>query len=295
MADLKIKQKIRWMLEEIVYLIHRFLGQTYWFHLGDLLTPCEGNVTAGQYIVVSRVLDIEKIIEGGDPEWQNLISDRICGHERSQEDKQKANQNFKLLVESLDSRGLNPNIAKCSISDNPVVLNNGTHRIGWCVLREPNMYVPCVRERHDLVPWFPVEGKKYFDKILDKKQLDVLEDRFNKILKENVRTDLTAFINQGAEKELADILNEYGEITESCQTIVTGEVLTVFRFHLNKQFLFTKGKHICSKYVCEMESRLNGKGKFGHTVTESVQIENWIEEKTGQKLFEKDKRMVEII
>lgn len=290
MADLKVKQKMRWILEEITYLINRFLGQTYWIHLGDLLTPCEGNITAGQYFVASRVLDIEKMIEGGEPEWQNLLTDKICGHEMTQEDKVKANDKFKLLIESLEFRGLNPNIAKCSVSDNPLVLNNGTHRIGWSVLHEPNMYVPCVRDRHDLVPWFPVVGEKYFGDILDRKQLDILEDRFNKILAQNVRTDLTAFINQDIEKELVDVLNKYGKVTECCKVVVEGEVLAVFRFHLNKQFLFTKGKHICSKYVCEMEGKLKGQGKFGHTVTESIQIENWIEEKTGKRLFDKDER-----
>ena len=110
------------------------LGCTYWIHIGDLLTPCEGNITAGQYFVTSRVLDIETMRTGGTPKWQNLLTDKILGNTRTEKEKIKADKNFQLLVESLESRGLNPNIAKCSISDNPVVLNNGTHRVGWCVL-----------------------------------------------------------------------------------------------------------------------------------------------------------------
>lgn len=62
-----LKKECRRTLEKTVYVINRFLGYTYWLHLGDLLTPCEGNITAGQYFIASRVLDIEKILKGGNP------------------------------------------------------------------------------------------------------------------------------------------------------------------------------------------------------------------------------------
>ena len=184
-----LKKECRRTLEKTVYVINRFLGYTYWLHLGDLLTPCEGNITAGQYFIASRVLDIEKILKGGEPEWHNILSDQILGCDRILKEKIKANQKFKVLIESLDARGLNPNIAKCSVSDNPIVLNNGTHRVGWCILRQPNRYLPCCRDRHDLKPWFPIEGDKYFGAILNAEQLDILRNRFNRILEENVRTE----------------------------------------------------------------------------------------------------------
>lgn len=283
--NLKIREAIRKILEEIVYQINQFLGYTYWLHIGDLITPCDGNITAGQYFVISRVLDIERMMSGEEPEWQNLITDAILGNERTIKDKMLANQKFKILVDSLNTRGLNPNIAKCSISDDPLVLNNGTHRIGWCILHDPNIYIPCVRDRHDLKPWFPITGDKYFDCILSPEQLMILKNRFYKILMENVRTELTALISFSKKLEFIDILKEYGKVTESCEIEFSNQKFMVFRFRLNKQLLFANKRRICSKYICEIETKLEGYGKIGHTVTESMELENWIEEESGNKLF----------
>lgn len=283
---MEIKKKLRKILEEIRYQSERVLGCIYWIHIGDLLTPCEGNITAGQYFVTSRVLDIETMRTGGTPKWQNLLTDKILGNTRTEKEKIKADKNFQLLVESLESRGLNPNIAKCSISDNPVVLNNGTHRVGWCVLYAPNMYVPCIRNRNDLKPWFPIEGKGYFEKYLDRDQLHILENRFNKILEEGeVRSELTAYIECGKADIMEKVINEYGKMIDNCEIIVDGCILKCFRFRLNKQFLFTEKNMIYSKYVREMERRLNGDGIIAHTVTKSIEIENWLEEKSGEQLF----------
>ena len=67
------------------------------------------------------------------------------------------------------------------------------------------MYVPCIRNRNDLKPWFPIEGKGYFEKYLDRDQLHILENRFNKILEEGeVRSELTAYIECGK----ADIMEK---------------------------------------------------------------------------------------
>lgn len=281
---MKIKQNARHLLEKMDYHINKFLGYTYWLHIGDLLTPCEGYMTAGQYLIASRILDVEELDKGRMPEWQNLLTDGIYG-EKTIQDKEKANLKFKLLLESLDSRGLNPNIAKCSISDNPLVLNNGTHRIAWCALREPNIYLPCVLDRHDLKPWFPINGEQYFTGILNHEQLEALKCRYDKLLKGDIRTDLTACINKSKKAELSGLLNEYGEITGCSETVVDNNILEVFRFRLKKQFLFTKGNRVFSKYVCKIEDKLKGSVRLGHTVTESMEIENWIEEKSGSRIF----------
>ena len=67
---MRLRSTARKCLEKVDYGISRFLGYTYWLHVGDLLTPCEGEMTSGQYIVASRVLDIDRIRGGGAPFWE---------------------------------------------------------------------------------------------------------------------------------------------------------------------------------------------------------------------------------
>ena len=212
-----MKKQIRKILEQTRGKIDRVLGATYWLHIGDLLTPCEGNITAGQLMTAARVLDISSIYAGGMPTWQNIITDAVYGKKRSESDRERANQKFISLVNSMDLRGFNPSISRCSIADHPIVLNNGTHRLGWCVHKLPNAYIPCVRDRHDLAPWFPIDGNSFFDSILDPRSLVELETAFHQIIHNQIRTKLTAYTNIDREKEIMCMrygINGYDEQTQ---------------------------------------------------------------------------------
>jgi hypothetical protein len=144
----------KYILEHIHFYIEKELGYTYWFHIGDLLTYCDGNMTAGQYIIASRILDIEMIEKNQEPYWQNYLSELLSGSAQNN----FVNIKFINLVRSLNQRGLNPNIKSLTISESPMVLNDGTHRIAWCTLHLPNAYLPCMQFKK-AEPWFPIEGE----------------------------------------------------------------------------------------------------------------------------------------
>lgn len=263
------------------------LGYTYWLHIGDLLTFCDGNMTAGQYFVASRVLDIEMIENKQIPYWQNYMSELVYGTPKDT----FANIKFVNLINSLNQRGLNPNIESLSISDSPIVLNNGTHRIAWCALNMSNAYLPCRQIKKDLLPWFPIQGRKFWkDSGLSETELKVLEERYETIISLEVRTWITAYIKAEYFAEFTIIIKDYGTIRKSLNISLDNHDCYVVTINLKKQKLYASRNKIKSYYVDEVEEKMKqypAWGRIAHTVTESVEIENFIELEIHSSIIEK--------
>lgn len=275
-----IRKAARHFLEQVHFYIKKALGYTYWLHIGDLLTYCDGNMTAGQYFVASRILDIELIEKDKVPYWQNYLSEIIRGTPNDN----LANVKFINLVNSLNCRGFNPNIEALSISDSPIVLNNGTHRIAWCVLHMPNAYLPFRQFKKDLKPWFPIDGGVFWKKLgLDEAALDILQKKYKEILLLNVRTWLTAYVRVEFYSDFIKIMQLYGEIRQSINISMNNIEYYVVSINLKKQKLYTSKDSIKSYYIDEIEKgmkKYHDWGRIAHTVTESVQMENYIESLT---------------
>lgn len=216
----KTKKILRGILEKTDNAIQLRLGYAHWLHIGDVLAPCRGKMTGGQFIVASRILDIERIRSGTNPYWQNHLCEAIYGEKMTEAHKAKSNDGFMRLVESIDARGLNPAFAQCSIANHPLVLNNGTHRVAYLAATGKNGYLPFVCTQRDSKPWFPLDGREYFSKRgLDGKELDLLEEYYLYDVLKNVRTWLTALIRREYIEKFEQELAGFGEIVACSQNM----------------------------------------------------------------------------
>lgn len=277
----KIRSILRKHLELVVFIIQRKLGFVYWMHIGDVLTLCDGQMTGGQYFIASRALDIELIEKGLEPIWQNKLHDYFY-EPMDEANADRANTRFKLLVNSINKRGLDPNVEPLSISDNPICLNNGTHRIAYMVLKSPNAYLPFKRIDKDIIPWFPVSGRTFWrEKGMPEDELIMLEDRY-KVMQENVRMALSGYVIESKWEEFKERCTEVGLIYKSQRIEIDGVTYIAFQWKLLKQKLFTDGKVIRSTYITKLDGLLKKEfgenyGVLAHTVTESIELDTYIE------------------
>lgn len=279
----KVKRNMRASLESLQYMIDRKLGCVYWLHIGDLLTPCDGNVTGGQMFVASRVLDIKRIQNGEYPIWQNKLHDYVY-QPMDQEASDRANLKFVRLVHSLNKRGLNPNIEKLSITDAPICLNNGTHRIAYMVLENPNAFLPFERKEKDLKPWFPINGKSYWmEHGMPETECQQLLEEYERILTQYVRVVLSGYVRSEYYNLFEEVSSQYGCIIRKQRVEIDKDAYVVFQWKLRKQSLYTARRQLRSIYVDSVigdMNRITGRNEWGgvaHTVTESIEIENSIE------------------
>lgn len=287
----KLKRMLRNILEKAVFWIERKLGCTYWLHIGDVLTPCDGMITGGQYLVSTRIKDVTLIKAGREPVWQNKMT-QLSG-KKSEEQLQQANEKFVRLVSSLDRRGMNPNVAKLSISDDPICLNNGTHRIAYMALYTPNAYLPFERIEKDLKPWFPVDGAMYWKKMgLTEEEIRELHEQYFTIINQQVRTHLSGYCLKSHFDAALSKIEKYGKIETFWDIEIESRTYVYFTWKLYKQSLYTDKKQVKSAYVqtlCAELDRLYGNewGSLAHTVTESISLENTLEDILDKELIGK--------
>ena len=287
----KLKKNATVFLGKAAFWIERKLGYVYWLHIGDVLTPCDGMITGGQYIVAARVKDVILIKAGCEPVWQNKMSQLL--YKKSEEQLQQDNENFVRLVSSLDRRGMNPNVDKLSISDAPICLNNGTHRIAYMALYTPNAYLPFERIEKDLKPWFPIDGARYWkEKKLAEEEIRELQEQYFTIINQQVRTYLSGYCLKSHFDAALSQIKKYGQIETFWDIEIGSRNYVYFTWKLYKQSLYTDKKQVKSVYVqtlCTELDRLYGNewGSLAHTVTESISLENTLEDMLKKELIEK--------
>lgn len=107
--------------------------------------------------------------------------------------------------------GWDPNISQVTVVNNPMVINDGTHRIAIAYCSNPNFYVPVqftVRK-----PWFSLDGSSYWsERGLTGEEISALTRRHNQVLRE-LKTRITGFIiSDYLSEETRSKIREFGEL-----------------------------------------------------------------------------------
>lgn len=273
-------------------IIDRKLEKIYWLHIGDVLTPPNGEMTGGQYIVASRVLDIENRREGADAYlWQTRMASVGVNKELTPEMIKNWDNSFETLINSLDRRGYNPCYGDMgTITDNPLAINNGTHRLAYFSLKNEDVFLPYKLRYYRLSAcriWFPYNGEKYFlDGGLSYEEIETLKDRYNRLLKE-VRTFLTGYSLNKYFPMVKSVIEKYGNILEYVNVKFTDDnEYTIFHFSPYKQYLYIDGdkikSRICENIRSEIKMAIGSHwGGVADSVTESIGLENDLEQKNA--------------
>ena len=248
-----------------------------YIHIGDLLTPLDGKMTGGQYIIASRMLDIKLARKAKPYYWWIYINELYYNKPVTKEEITKFNVDFDIIIESLDKNGYNTFYGdSCSIYQNPVIINNGTHRIAYLSLYYPNSYITY---NIDNVIWFDKDGKNFWsEKGMTNNKQKLLENQFKKIIHNNVRTYLFGYCKTEIFEIVQNVINNYGSIFEIVLFKNRNEEFAGFHFYLNKQHLYIENFKIFSVYCNEIITKISAKldynwGQIAHSVTESITME----------------------
>lgn len=268
----------------------------------DLLMPFNKVGSAHQYIVTSRILDIERFLEGKSFFWQRHLT-LLDGIEKlNVQDFEKLDKQFCDLIISLKENGYNPDIDSITISRHPVELLNGTHRLAWISLFEKNLDIPCVSV--DDYSIFPVNGDQWLKTInLPIRDSNLIKKRYNKLLHDNEYYLLAiadGSISDILIKEISKYFAIYGEkrfildltslkkLNRLIPNNVVGKVakdeLVFFNLKLDSQLLVIENGKVKSVIISALERRLNIidslKDRFwiAHTVSESNKAAKIIKE-----------------
>lgn len=254
------------------------VGKIVFLNLGDILTPCNGVITTVQYIIASRMLDIEEIENGKQCVWAYKINTRKF----SEDEKNKHNDTFLKLINSLKKNGYSPFYDMEQLPElvvnGPCIVNHGTHRIGYFALNNPTIQLPF---RYVWDSSFPLNGFDYWKQNgIEESVLKCLEDKLNSVLAERIRTYLSGYCKEEFFYTVEKEIKKFGNIIESTKLKKNNGIYVLFNFRLDKQLLYVDKKQLLSEPVQEIQKLLNiddkSWGKLGNTVTESINIENEI-------------------
>lgn len=263
-----------------------------WVHIGDILTPLEGKITAVQLFIISRVLDVERRRDGKPFYWQNRFNE-FFWPEMSKEAEQMMEKRVELLIRSLKKRGFAPNTSAGSITEYPFGMNDGAHRTAFYTVYAPNSFLPYFIGNKSLTDSFwPFDGESFFLKAgLPIEELEKLRNRYMEMLeKDEVRTSITGYIEKKYFKIFEIVIKNYGQITEICFIKLQNIDFVVFRIKLKKQKLILVKKSFSSKYVDRLTRDLRirtwgGVVQVASSVSLSVKMENDLEKECMQELL----------
>ena len=285
------------MKNKLIFQKKRGIQKCYLNYL-DLLMPYNGLLTAHQYIIISRILDIESFLGGGYFFWQRRIT-LLDGLEKlSNMDLERLDERFYDLLTSLKEKGFDPSIDNIVISRHPVELLNGTHRLAWLALFDKKIQIPCVSVEDYSI--FPVDGFQWLKCInLPEKEIFFIKERYDRLLAENNHY-LLAIANINIYHKLKEeikryfmICDEKKDITisvdvkskliktewknDSIYKIVEGRV-SLFYLKLNNQLLIMENGRVKSAVISALIRRLDiidglkGEYWIAHTISESIRI-----------------------
>lgn len=261
-----------------------------WLHIGDILTPLEGRITAVQFFIISRILDVERRKDGLPFYWQNRFNEYFWP-EMSIEEEKMMEKRVDLLIHSIKERGFSPHSGAGSVTEYPFGMNDGAHRTAFHAVYAPNSFLPYFIGNRSLIDSFwPYDGEMFFWKAgLPAEESEELKNRYIRLLeKDEVRTSLTGHIEKEYFEIFETIISKYGRIMETCTIKLHGTDTIVFRIKLKKQKLILIRKTLCSEYVEKLKRdlrvRIKGKAEISGSVTWSVKMENDLEKECMQEL-----------
>jgi hypothetical protein len=128
-----------------------------------------------------------------------------------------------------------------------------------------------------------LRGRFWRESGLSETELDVLQKKYKEIVSSNIRTWLTAYIRSEFFSEFINIMKNYGEVRKTINIKLNDIEYYAVAINLKKQKLYASKDSIKSYYIDEIEKEMekyHNWGRIAHTVTESVEIENYIESLT---------------
>lgn len=269
----------------------------------DMLMPYNGMFTVNQCVTISRILDIERFFEGRPFFWQRRLTILDGIEKLNHKELELLDTRFYDLLISLKEKGYDSNIDNIVISNHPIELLNGTHRLAWIALYEKSMQIPCVSVADYNI--YPVDGLQWLKCInLPPKEILFIKERYDKLLTDNSYCLLViACINIypiliGEISKYFIISNEKRDLTISeeqkrklmkserrnneLSNIIEGR-FCIFNLKLLNQLLMMENGKIISVVISALTRRLNlidqleGKYWIAHTISESIKIMSIIE------------------
>lgn len=290
-------------------LLNNEIGIHY-LHISDLLTPIDGKMTAVQYIISSRIIDI-RLFRGEEKKYKKVslenslfpwaarlsYGNRLCDN-IGKDFIQKSDNHFLFDIDCMNKYGYSPVFGYVYCSVNPLTQSGGTHRLAWLYLESKNSFFPVKFSKKNMfykTPMLPLDGESYMDSLVSDWEKTILEENYKDVLS-SVRTYLSGIIINPNEN-IMEIIKSFGNILDfleiridnskilkSIKSIIKRKITqdTFYTFHiqLNKQRIYYfKGK-IKSMYIDKMNKELKpylkDKQRFTYicpTVTDSIELD----------------------
>lgn len=274
-------------------------------YVGDLLSPYDGKLTAGQLIIVSRILDIESYNNGfSEFAWQQRFHE-ICNKDidMSQKEIKELQNYFSNIINSLELNGFNPNMSRIQLIARQytyLLPNNGTHRIAWLFCKK-QYFIPSTIMQGNI--WFSLCGEEYWhEKGLTSSEIEILLTKWQN-LEKKLRHDLCCILNIKYITVIEDLVKPYGKLLESSvnldlfqkihdmkhsflyvkKRLSTDSKYKIYSFIPNTQMLYynTGVPRIRSHVVDNLSNIIDkslGKNRWGyicHSLTESIEVESY--------------------
>ena len=132
-------------------------------HASDLMLPSAFGFNYVQFIVVTRMLDTERYFRGENLFWHTANNEYDKTEQKfSDEEKNIADEKYIRFLNRINSSGFNPEISAIDVSIQPTIwLIGGTHRLGYLLSKNENIFVPV---QFLMRQWPPVNAiEKYSD------------------------------------------------------------------------------------------------------------------------------------
>lgn len=148
----------------------------------DFMVPLDGKVTIGQLIIVSRMLDIERIRRGQDSYWEMHLAHYHRNKNFSDEEIKDRQTYFRNLVQTLDQKGWDFNIRVVTMNEEPLFSFDGTHKLAYALLEKPQQVLPCT-SRCDGWSMCKEDGVDYLKKKgVEESEILTLMERYNRLM-----------------------------------------------------------------------------------------------------------------
>lgn len=302
-------------LKEIV--ANKLVREEFLVAIADLMMPYNGEISAIQYLIVSRIMDLEQFLNKSDDQrgintdcWAlkitKLLEDYNTGStliDMNQYSFEENNHWRNLLASYIDGYDCKKGGAACL---NPLYLIDGTHRMAIHLLYgiddiqvKVRKFINVEKKRKKKNSILYANGD-VFEKIdLLQAEREQLYRKYNQIM-DTTRQTLTGYIKVFENTQINDqiflLLNSYGEVTDikrirNCLTnnyLFQGNLLYVFQFKPEKQRLLYKNKQLKSVYIEKLEEEIKviliqnqeppyGWGYIAHSITESKSLDKFME------------------
>lgn len=254
-------------------------------HIGDLLCPYDGKITAMQYLVITRLIDIENFYLG---EKKFLYQTRFSKHDnRPEEFISKGNELFEKLLINIDKYGFvyRENDEPIHITVDPLIYNHGSHRLGAMIYHRNKIsimnniyvYVNFSFRRS----WLPLDGEKWLSEYgFSTLEIENITNKYNTILNE-FRTDISGVCLSTYKDVVLSYIDEIGTISRLVYFDDNRQIL--FFIKLKKQKMYLDNSCFKSVYVEQVSTKISNVlkewGWICNSVTQSIESELALKEK----------------